>query len=254
MVIELVPDEVFRPLLVLVRVGTALMIMPGFGEAYVLGRSRLLLAVLLGFTLTGPLSGQLPAMPAAPEALILLIGVEAALGLFIGLIARVIFAALHIAGTIIAYQSGLAAAAIFDPNEAGQGTLPGNFLTTTGLVLLFALDAHHALLRGLAASYASWPPGQLLPVGDLADGLARLVQRSFATGVQIAAPMLVVGLLLQLLMGVLNRLMPSFQVFFVAMPLQLGVAFATLLLSFAGGFAVLFRLLDGATGSWPLAG
>ena len=80
-----------------------------------------------------------------------------------------VFAALHIAGTTIAFQSGLAAAAIFDPNEATQGTLPGNFLTTTALVLLFVTDGHHLLLQALAASYAGLPAGDAPPLGDMAE-------------------------------------------------------------------------------------
>jgi flagellar biosynthetic protein FliR len=254
MVVELASEELFRPLLVLVRVGAALLIMPGFGEPYVLGRFRLLLALLLSLSLVTPLAPALPAVPASAEAQVWLIGSEVTIGLFLGLAARVTFAALHIGGTIIAYQSGLAAAAIYDPNEATTGTLPGNFLTTTALALLFALDGHHGLLRALAASYASLPPGQPLPIGDLADALTRLVQRGFAVGLQIAAPMIVVGLLLQLLMGVLNRLMPSFPVFFVAMPLQLVLAFATLMLTFAAGLLVLMGQLDSVVGGWPPTG
>lgn len=82
------------------------------------------------------------------------------LGLFLGTAAKVLFSALHVAGTTIAFQSGLATAAIFDPNEATQGTLPGNFLTTTALVLLFVTDGHHVIVQALAASYDGLPAGR----------------------------------------------------------------------------------------------
>ena len=75
-------------------------------------------------------------------------------------------AALHVAGTIVAMQSGLSAASYFDPNEAGQGTLPGNLFTTTALVVMFASDLHHVLLRALAASYGRLPVAAGLPAGD----------------------------------------------------------------------------------------
>jgi len=251
---ELVADEVFGLLLVFVRVGAALMLLPGFGEPYVLARWRLLLAFWLALALAGPLAAELPALPAEPAVFVPLIAGEALLGLFIGAAGRAMFAALHIAGTTIAFQSGLAAAAVFDPNEATQGTLPGTFLTITALVLLFVTDAHHLLLRALVASYDGLPVGSAPPVGDMAELLAKLVNEAFTIGIRIAAPLLAVSLLMYLLMGILNRLMPQFQVFFIALPLQILIAFATLMLSLAGGFLVFFNFFEDGVMSLTLGG
>jgi len=252
MPLSLADDEVFALLLVLARVGSALVLLPGIGEPYVFARLKLLLALGLSAVLVGPLGPALPAMPAAPLALGALIAGEVLIGLFIGAAARSVFAALHVAGAAIAFQSGLAAAAIFDPNEATQGTIPGNFLSMTGLVLLFVTDAHHLLLQALAASYQGLPAGSALPVGDMAALLTRLLGDAFAIGVRIAAPLIGVGLLLSLTLGVLNRLMPAFQVFFVALPLQLLVALGTVGLTFAGGLLVVFELLETGLAALPL--
>jgi flagellar biosynthetic protein FliR len=241
---ELVAEEAFRLLLVFVRIGSAMVIMPGFAEAYVTARVRLFLGLGLSIILVGPLAPSLPPLPDEPLALARLLAAEAVLGLFIGTIAKVLFAALHIAGTTIAFHSGLAAAAIFDPNEATQGTLPGNFLTTTALVLLFVTDAHHLLVQALAASYATLPAGQALPWGDMAELLARLVDQAFGLGLRLAAPIVLVSVLTYLAMGILNRLMPTFQVFFIALPLQVLAAFATLMLSFAAGLLAFFAFLE----------
>jgi flagellar biosynthesis protein FliR len=245
---DLVPGDLFAFLLIFVRAGSAIMIMPGFAEAYVSARIRLLLALAVSVVLTGPLAPSLPPLPAEPLGLALLIAGELLIGLFLGTTARVIFAALHIAGTTLAFQSGLAAAAIFDPNEATQGTLPGNFLITTALVLLFVTDGHHMLLQAIAASYARLPAGAPLPLGDTADLLTRLLGQAFALGVRIAAPLLLVSLLMYLGMGVLNRLMPTFQVFFIALPLQILVAFATIMLSFTTGLLAFFSLFQDTLG------
>ncbi|HSA82147.1 MAG TPA: flagellar biosynthetic protein FliR [Geminicoccaceae bacterium] len=243
---ELVAQEGFALLLIFVRIGSAFMVLPGLAEAYVSPRVRLLLALAVSVVLTGPLGPGLPALPAATLELARLLGGEVLLGLFLGAIARMAFAALHVAGTTLAYQSGLAAAAIFDPNEATQGTLPGNFLTTTALLLLFVTDGHHMLLQALAASYAGLPAGGAPPLGDMAELLARLLDQAFAVALRIAAPLLLVSLLMSLGMGVLNRLMPTFQVFFIALPLQLLAAFATLMLSFAAGLLAFFNLFEDA--------
>ena len=251
---ELVAQDLFALALIFVRIGSAFMVLPGFAEAYVVLRVRLLLALAVSVVLTGPLAPTLPPLPATSIELGQLVGGELLLGLFLGAIARAAFAALHVAGTTLAFQSGLAAAAIYDPNEATQGTLPGNFLTTTALVLLFASDSHHLLLQTLAASYVGLPAGGALPLGDMAELLAQLIDQAFAVGVRIAAPLLLVSLLLYLGMGVLNRLMPAFQVFFIALPLQLLAAFATLMLSFAAGLLAFFSLFEDALATFVMPG
>lgn len=251
---ELIVEEVFRLLLIFVRIGSAMVIMPGLAEAYVTARVRLLLALGMSIVLVGPLAPTLPALPAEPLALGRLLAAEAVLGLFIGTTAKVLFAALHVAGTTIAFQSGLATAAIFDPNEATQGTLPGNFLTTTALVLLFVTDAHHLLVQALAASYATLPAGAALPWDDMTELLARLVDQAFGLGLRLAAPILVVSVLTYLAMGVLNRLMPTFQVFFIALPLQILAAFATIMLSFAAGLLAFFAFLENGLASLGFGG
>jgi flagellar biosynthesis protein FliR len=243
---ELLTADAFAIALIFVRTGAALMVVPGFSEAYVNARLRLLLALGISVALAGPLAPSLPALPAEPLGLARLVGGELVLGLFIGAVARFAFAALHVAGTVLAFQSGLAAAAIFDPNEATQGTLPGNLLTTTALVLLFVTDSHHLLMQAIATSYVGLPAGVAPPFGDMAELLARLLAEAFTVGVRIAAPLLLVSLLSYLAMGVLNRLMPTFQVFFIALPLQILAAFATIMLSLGAGLLAFFDLFENA--------
>ncbi len=240
----LTSHDIFALFLIFVRVGAALMLMPGFSEPYIFSRSRLLFALLLSLVLAGPVTPHLPELPVHAGQLILLIGKEALLGLFIGGATRIMFATLHVAGSTIAVQSGLATASVFDPTQSSQGTLPGNFLTTVAMVLLFVTDGHHMLLRGLVESYDHLRAGAGLPIGDMAAFITCIVQKAFNLGIQIAAPLLLVGLLTNLAMGVLNRLMPSFQVFFIALPLQLLLAFATLMLSFAAGLMIFFGFLE----------
>ena len=240
----LTSHDVFALFLIFVRVGAALMLMPGFSEPYIFSRSRLLFALILSLVIAGPVTPYLPELPQNVGQLALLIGKEALLGLFLGGATRIMFATLHIAGSTIAVQSGLATASVFDPAQSTQGTLPGNFLTTVAMVLLFVTDGHHMLLRGLVESYDHLGAGKELPIGDMAAFITRIVQKAFDLGVQIAAPLLLVGLLTNLAMGVLNRLMPTFQVFFIALPLQLLLAFATLMLSFAAGLWIFFGFLE----------
>jgi len=241
---SLLVAEVYGILILFVRLGAALMVLPGFGEPYVLSRFRLFLGLMLALVLSLPLAEQLPPPPDGVGVLAGQVVTEAAFGLFIGATARLILAATHFAGAIVAMQSGLAAAMFFDPNEGGQSTITGNFLTTFVLVLLFVSDGHHLLLLGLASSYDVVGVGASLPLADMAETIARLSSLALATGFKIAAPILLVGIVLYLLMGILNRLMPQLQVLFVIMPLQIVLALGVLLLSLGFAVEVVFAFFE----------
>lgn len=242
MLADLLSEELFAGLLAFARVGTALMIIPVFGERYVLGRQRLVLGLMLSAALA-PTLGNLPPQPAEPANLALLVGGEIAVGILIGAVTRLAMAALHVAGTIAAMQSGLSAAAFFDPNEATQGTLPGNLFATTALAVMVAADLHHLLLRALASSYGRLPPGAGLPVGDAVQLLATLGDAAIRTGLELAAPLVVASILANLALGVLGRLVPALQVLTLAMPLQLLLALGLMLLTLAGVVAGFGRFL-----------
>ena len=161
--------------LVFARLGAALMVLPGIGEHYVLPRLRLLLALALSLLLAPALAARLPALPEEPLRLAALLGPEILTGLVLGFAARLAMAAIHVGGSLIATQSGLAAAGMFDPNEAATGTIPGTFLTVAALAILFAADFHHLLLRAVAASYAVLPvaaPLDLAAASELLVGLS----------------------------------------------------------------------------------
>lgn len=217
--------------LVFCRVGAALMVLPAFGEPYVLSRARLGIALGIAFLVGLPMSGRLT-LP-SPEALSVtgLVLTEVITGLLIGSIIRLVMFAIHFGGTLIAMQSGLATAAFFDPQEATQGTLTGNFLALVALVVFVVADAHLLILEALTASFDLLELSGDLEISGLVETLVRLGGSAIETGLRIAAPIVLFSLLFYLLLGVLNRLMPSFQVLFVAMPLQIALALGIIMLS-----------------------
>jgi flagellar biosynthesis protein FliR len=240
---ELLVGELFGVLLVFARVGTAFLLLPGFGERYVFVRHRLLLALLFSALIAAGLRDVLPAMPAEPTALLLLVGQETLIGLLIGFVARFLLAIANAAGTLLAMQSGLAAAAFFDPNEGGQSTLPGNLLTMLALVLLFATESHLLLLQGVAHSYERFAPGAVLPLGDAAQVVAGLTDGALESGLQLAAPLLAATLCLNLLLAAMSRVMPALQVFFIAMPLQIALYVGLSLIGIGGTLTLMRGML-----------
>lgn len=243
MLAEALTGELFRVLLVFTRLGAALMIVPGFGERYILARQRLLLALLLSALLAPLVAGTVPAPPDEPDQLAALVAGELLIGLFLGAVTRLAMAVMHVAGTIVAYQSGLSAAALFDPNEGSMGTLPGNFFATTALVLMFASDLHHLVLQALAASYDRLPIMGGLPGDDALRLLLGLADAALRSGLELAAPLVIAGLLANLTLGLLSRLLPALQLLTVMLPLQLLLALVLLLVMVAGVAAGYGRFL-----------
>lgn len=231
MLADLIVDEVFGVLLLFARLGAAVMLMPGFGEHHVLPRARLLLGLGISLLLAPVLAAGLPPMPAEPLALAVLLGREVVVGLFLGAVARLALAAIHVGGSLVAMQSNLSAAAMFDPSEATQGTVPGAFLSTAALAVLFAADLHHLLLRGLAASYATLPVGGAIDWAAAGELMTRLAGNAIAVGARLAGPLILAGFLVNVGLGALGRMVPSLPIFFVALPLQLLLALVILELS-----------------------
>ena len=247
MLAELLPLDVFAVFLVFVRIAAALMLLPGIGEAYVSVQIRLAAAAVLTVAISPLVIGTLPILPATPLELLMLILGELVVGLLIGAAARLMMSALHVAGTVIAFQSSLGFALFVDPTQGTQGALIAAFLSVLGLVLIFATGLHMMMIRALADSYVLFTPGQLPPVGDFAALAVRYVSSSFRIGIQIAAPFIGFGIIFYIGLGVLARLLPQIQIFFIAIPLQIflslvifGLVLAPMMIWFLDHFEVRF--------------
>jgi flagellar biosynthetic protein FliR len=231
MLAELLAEAAGGMLLVFARLGAAFMVVPGFGEHHVLPRLRLLFALALSLLVAPALAGRLPDLPDEPLALAALVAPEVLVGLLLGFAARLALAAVHVGGSLIATQSGLSAAALFDPGEATPGTLPGTFLTVAALTILFAADLHHLLVRAAAASYTAFPVAAPVDPAVVGTVVRDLSGAAIATGSRIAAPMVLAAVLVNLGLGALGRMVPSLPALFVALPLQLLLALVILDLS-----------------------
>lgn len=241
---ELLSSELFAFFLIFVRFGAAFMAMPGFGEVFISARSRLFIALSISLAATPFLSPHIPSMPDQMGLLFLLVVKEAMAGAFIGTLVRFLTSAVHSAGTILAVQSGLANALFFDVTQSGQTTAVSNLLTFSGLVLMFAADLHLVLIMGVVDSYNLMPVDRGPAIGDMAYIAASYLNEAFAMGIKIASPFIAVSLVSNTGAGVLARLMPNFQVFFVMMGPQIWVTFFMLSITFSTVMLVYLDYLE----------
>ena len=218
-------------LLVFSRTGSMMMLLPALGEGGIPAQVRLVLALAVSVALAPTVQSDYPAhAPATALQLGLLVAQEVTCGILIGSMSRVIMSALQTAGYLIATQTGLAYAQTVDPTQHEQGAVIGNFFSLLGAVLIFSTDLHHVAIGAIAGSYHMLPPGAALPTGDMAELTVRLVSSAFVLGFQLAAPFIVFGFALYAALGILARLMPQLQVFFVALPINILFGFVLMAL------------------------
>ncbi len=225
MTLSLLPDLTYAFFLVFGRVGAMMMILPALSQTGVPQRVRIIFALTVTVLLYPVVATSLPALPDTMTGMIWLLISEILVGAAIALIVRLSMSALQVAGTAIAFQTGLAFAQNVDPTQGTQSAIFASFMSMTAVTLIFVTDLHHLMISAIRDSYILFQPGQILPIGDFTETAVMTIARSFAVAIQIAAPFLAFGLIFYAGVGVLSRLMPQVQVFFVVMPLNIWIGF-----------------------------
>src|SRR5215218_4810685 len=231
--ISLLPALAATFMLVFARVGAMVMLLPGFGESNIPVRIKLGIALLLTLIILPLHRAAYQVDLSSMSSLGVLMVHELIIGIVLGATARVTLSALAVAGSVIAQQLGLGFVTAVDPTQGQQGLLIGNFLTILGLTLLFATDSPHLVIAALNDSYAIFAPGDTFSTGDVAALATRAFAAAFKIGMQLSAPFLVFGLVFNIGLGVLARLMPQMQVYFVGVPLSILAGFLILALVIA---------------------
>jgi len=240
----LIATFTFNVLLVFTRLGAALMLLPAFGATYVSPWARLAVAMPLSLALAPVVAPALPPPPESAALLVLLLVMEVVIGAFLAMVVQFFQAALHLGGTAIGLASGMMNAQAFDPNTAQTSALVLNFLMLMSVVLIFATDLHHLFLQALVQSYELFPPGLLPPSGDFAAYGVDVLSRSFRIGWQLAAPMVLFSFVFFVSMGVISRVMPQMNVFFVGLPLNILLGLGMLFVTLPAIMLVYLRYMD----------
>ena len=225
---DLLSGGIYALILVLARIGTAFAFFPGFGDTYVNSQTRMLISLAISFVLLPALWPLLPAMPKDISSLVALFGHEVVWGFFLGITARLMMMALDMAGILIATNTGLSAATSFNPALASAGPIVTSFLTMSAILVLFATNLHHMLIESLVQSYTFFKVSDPLPVADITQTAVEIISHATKLGFQLAAPFVVMGLVFNVGLGLLARLVPQMQVFLIGLPVQVMVGLTLL--------------------------
>jgi len=217
-------------MLMFARLGTMLMLVPGLGETAVPARIRLTIALILTMVMF-PLHRDAYHVDVRSLAGLVTIAVqELLIGAVLGLTTRLAVSALQFAGSVTAQQMGLGFVTEIDPTQGQQAAMIGNFLTMLGVALVFATNLHYFIIGALDDSYTLFAPGDLPITGDVAALTTRTVAGAFRVGIQLSAPFLAFGLLFNVGLGLVSRMMPQMQVYFVGVPLSIFAGLLILLM------------------------
>lgn len=233
------PAWAFAFVLVMARVGAAMTLLPGLGEAESPAMVRL--GLTLGITAL-LLPGLAPLVPKVPEASAqagLMIAAEVITGLWLGWMARLLALALPIAGQFISYMLGVANVLQPDPELGSQATPIARLFDIAAPLAILVTGLYALPLAALAGSYRLIPPGTMLPAADTAQTAVRAAAVAFALSVRLASPFLLVSIVWHVATGLLARLVPRMQVYFVVMPGQI-----------LGGIALLAMLSTALLTAW----
>ncbi len=222
------PGLAFHAVLVFARLGAAVMVLPGLGEEEVPANIRIGLGLALVVVLLPAVAPGLPQAPDSATESVRLILLEVVVGLWLGGLARLIVMAMAVAGQIIALLLGLAQAMVPDPALGGLGTATGRLLSLAAVVVVLASGLYVIPLRALVESYALLPAGDPFPAGAGAEAFAAAAAESLALSLRLCAPFVVAAIIINVALGLLARIAPQVQVYFVAIPGQVLLGLALL--------------------------
>lgn len=210
------PQIILPVVLIFLRIGAVMMMLPAFGEMMVPMRIKLAAAIAFTLVVAPALVPLLQTSPALDRHILILGVSEVVTGLALGLSLRLILMALQVAATISAQSTSLSqllGGASVDPQPA-----IGFVLLLAALALAAELGLHVQVSLMFLRSYDLIGLGTPLGGGDLAGWVVDAVSATFAFAFTLAAPFIAISLLYNLALGVINRAMPQLMVAFVGAP------------------------------------
>jgi len=199
-------------LLVFLRVGAMVALMPAFGEQSVPQRVRLVLTLAFTAVVTPAVVSE-----AGPPAHLLLAGgAEVLVGLALGMGLRLFVLALQMAGSIAAQATSLSQ--LFGGSGPEPQPAIGNLLVMAGLALAVMSGLHVRAAELMILSYDVLPPGRLPDASDMADWGLFQITRAFSLAFVLAMPFVIASLVYNVALGVINKAMPQLMVSLVGAP------------------------------------
>lgn len=243
-----IPREAFAAALVLCRVGAAVAVLPGLGEASLPMTVRAAVAVVLTWLVVPLVLAAAPPLPADTASMGMMTLAEIGTGLFLGWLARFAALALPVAGQLVSIVTGLTSVLQPDPELGAQSSALARLFMMAVPVGLLSSGLYAMPLEALVGSYRILGFGAHFTAPDTMSAILAAVASSFALAMRLAAPFLVAGTLWMVALGLVSRFVPSLQASNALVPGQ--ILGGLLLLGLLAG-AVVFGWESGFRTAFP---
>lgn len=210
------------------RVGTLAIMAPPFGAAAIPATIRAAIAVTLAVFLASLPNASMPAGPTGAGSFIasalseLMLGAAMALGL------NIAFAIFTFGARVVDVQIGFGLGQVLDPATKHPMPVLAAAFSQLALITFFALDGHHALMRGLVLSVEQIAPGAAWSADAAPVAIVRHGAQLFSLGFAMVAPVVFAMLLIEFALGVLARNMPQINALAMGLPIKALVGMAAL--------------------------
>jgi flagellar biosynthetic protein FliR len=225
-----VEAEFWRWLFVMTRIGAAMLAAPFFGAGAVPPQARVLVTGAIAVLVCAWTPVAAPPALLSANGLLMVLG-EVLVGLSLGFVLQLAFAAPTMAAEIIGGSMGMAMATAVDPTSGAQSPALGHYFSVVLIVIFFALGAHLQWINLVVESYRVFPPGQTWLGAERLSVIAGFAGTMFATAVAIALPVTLVLLVVQVVTGVLSRSAPALNLFALGLPAGVLAGIAALIAS-----------------------
>lgn len=222
--------EFWRLIFAMTRIGAAMLAAPLFGGGNVPPQLRVVLSGALAVLICVWTPLQAPPALLSANGILIVLG-EVLVGVSMGFVLQLSFAAPVIAAEIIGGAMGMAVATAIDPNSGTQSPALGQYFGVVLIVIFLALGGHLQWMALLVESYRVFPPGETWLGAERISMIAGFASTMFVTAVIIALPVTLVLLIVQVVTGVISRSAPALNLFALGLPAGVLAGIAALIIS-----------------------
>jgi len=231
-------------MLVVARLSGLFLIAPVFSSSMIPVQVKVAALFTLAATITPIVSSTAPPVPDGIVPLLVAVVTESLVGLALGFAVSIVFSAVQVGASLIDTSIGFSMASLVDPINNAQGAVLGSFYSMVATLAFLTVNGHHWMLAGFKRSFETVQLGTVPDVARMVDHLFATFGQLFAMAFQIAAPVLVTLLLVDVVLGIVSRVVPQMNVFFVGIPLKIGVGLLAVIVSLPAFTGFLERRVD----------
>ena len=229
--LDIAVPQVIGFMLVVARLSGLFLIAPVFSSPMIPPRLKLMALLAMAATLTPIVMPAAPDVPVDALSLVIAIGTETIIGLAMGFTVAIVFSAVQVGASLIDTSIGFSMANIIDPLNNAQASVMGSFYSLVATLAFLSVNGHHWVLAGFTRSFDTIALGATPDMEKMLANLFFVFGQLFAMAFQIAAPVLVTLLLVDVVLGIVARVVPQMNVFFVGIPLKIGVGLVAVIIS-----------------------